>query len=44
MPDGIVDGFLGPLSVGAHLVQVTAADPAKLPARRETERATKQLP
>lgn len=43
LPEGIVDGFLGPLSAGAHLVQVTAADPAKLPARRAAERTTKDL-
>lgn len=43
MPEGIVDGFLGPLSVGAHLVQVTSADPAKLAARRDAERTTKDL-
>lgn len=43
MPEGIVEGFLGPLSVGAHLVQVTAADPAKLAARRDAERTTKDL-
>jgi uncharacterized protein (TIGR03089 family) len=44
MPGGIVDSFLAPLAVGAHLVQVTAADPAKLPARRDAERTTKDLP
>lgn len=44
MPGGIIDGFLGPLSAGAHLVQVTAADPANLSARREAERITKNLP
>lgn len=40
VPDGIVDGLLVPLSAGAHLVQVSAADPAKLADRRRAERTT----
>ncbi|WP_410656313.1 TIGR03089 family protein [Amycolatopsis sp. lyj-112] len=42
--EGILDGFLTPLAAGAHLVQVTYADPAKLAARREAERTTADLP
>ncbi|WP_033293270.1 TIGR03089 family protein [Amycolatopsis jejuensis] len=44
IPDGVLDGFLVPLAASAHLVQVTHADPAKLPARREAERTTADLP
>lgn len=43
MPDGVVDGLLAPLAVGAHLVQVSSADPAKLPDRRRAERTTVEL-
>jgi uncharacterized protein (TIGR03089 family) len=43
MPGGIVDGLLAPLSAGAHLVQVSAADPAKLPDHRRAERTTVDL-
>lgn len=40
LPDGVVDALLAPLAVGAHIVQVTHADPARLAAHRETERTT----
>jgi uncharacterized protein (TIGR03089 family) len=43
-PEGILDGLLAPLAAGAHLVQVTNADPAKLADRRRTERTTVDLP
>ncbi|MEV6910758.1 TIGR03089 family protein [Amycolatopsis sp. NPDC051071] len=42
--EGILAGFLTPLAAGAHLVQVTDADPAKLASRREAERTTADLP
>jgi hypothetical protein len=42
-PEGILDGLLAPLAAGAHLVQVTNADPAKLADRRRTERTTVDL-
>jgi uncharacterized protein (TIGR03089 family) len=43
IPDGVLDGLLAPLSVGAHIVQVTNADPAKLADRRRAERTTVDL-
>ncbi|WP_410590895.1 TIGR03089 family protein [Amycolatopsis sp. lyj-23] len=43
-PDGILDGLLVPLAAGAHLVQVSHADQAKLASRREAERTTADLP
>jgi uncharacterized protein (TIGR03089 family) len=42
-PDGILDGLLVPLAAGAHIVQVTSADPAKLDDRRRAERTTADL-
>lgn len=42
-PDGMIDTFLAPLSVGAHLVQVTNADPDMLAKHRQTERTTIDL-
>jgi uncharacterized protein (TIGR03089 family) len=42
-PDGLLDGLLAPLAAGAHLVQVTNADPAKLADRRSAERTTVDL-
>ncbi|MFC9254065.1 TIGR03089 family protein [Amycolatopsis thailandensis] len=42
--EGILAGFVTPLAAGAHLVQVTDADPAKLASRREAERTTADLP
>lgn len=44
IPEGVLDGLLVPLAAGAHLVQVSNADPAKLTARREAERTTADLP
>ncbi|MBB4686141.1 TIGR03089 family protein [Amycolatopsis jiangsuensis] len=44
VPEGVLDGLLVPLAAGAHLVQVSNADPAKLAARREAERTTADLP
>lgn len=43
IPGGLVDGLLAPLAAGAHLVQVTNPDPAKLPDRRRAERTTVDL-
>lgn len=43
VPGGIIDSLLAALSVGAHLVQVSAADPAKLADRRRAERTTVDL-
>ncbi|MPY77473.1 MAG: TIGR03089 family protein [Actinophytocola sp.] len=43
LPDGLIDALLAPLSVGASLVQVSNADPAKLANRRTTERTTVDL-
>jgi uncharacterized protein (TIGR03089 family) len=43
IPGGVLDAFLAPLSAGAHIVQVTNADPAKLPDRRRAERTTVDL-
>ncbi len=42
--EGILDGLLVPLAAGAHLVHVSNANQAKLPARREAERTTAELP
>ncbi|GAA4549049.1 TIGR03089 family protein [Amycolatopsis samaneae] len=42
-PDGILGGLLVPLAAGAHLVQVSNADPAKLADRRAAERTTADL-
>lgn len=39
-PDRLIDGLLAVYAAGASLVQVTAADPAKLEHRVETERVT----
>lgn len=39
-PDGLGDGFLAVLAAGASLVQCRNADPAKLDARANAERAT----
>lgn len=44
LPDGVIDALLAPLSAGASIVQVSNADPAKLPDRRTTERTTVDLP
>jgi uncharacterized protein (TIGR03089 family) len=38
-PGGVIAGFLGVLAGGGSLVQVTNADPAKLAAHQESERA-----
>ena len=43
VPEGVLDGLLAALSAGAHLVQVTSADPAKLADRRRAERTTVDL-
>jgi uncharacterized protein (TIGR03089 family) len=43
LPDGVRRGLLAPLAAGAHLVQVTGADPAKLDDRRRAERTTVDL-
>lgn len=43
VPGGVVEGLLAPLSAGAHLVQVTAADATKLADRRCSERTTVDL-
>jgi uncharacterized protein (TIGR03089 family) len=42
-PGGILDGVLAPLAAGAHIVQVTNSDPAKLDDRRRAERTTVDL-
>ncbi|SDY72491.1 TIGR03089 family protein [Amycolatopsis xylanica] len=42
-PDGVLDGLLAPLSVGAHLVHVSNANPEKLADRRAAERTTVDL-
>jgi hypothetical protein len=44
LPDGLLGGLLTPLAAGAHLVQVTGADPAKLADHRQAERTTIDLP
>ncbi|AHH21109.1 putative ATP-dependent ligase [Nocardia nova SH22a] len=41
-PTELIDGLLAVYAAGASLVQVTAADPAKLPQRIESERVTIQ--
>ncbi|MTD54994.1 TIGR03089 family protein [Amycolatopsis pithecellobii] len=43
VPDGVLRGFVTPLSAGAHLVQVSNPDPAKLADRRRAERTTADL-
>lgn len=43
LPEGALAGLLAPLSAGAHLVQVTHADQAKLADRRNAERTTVDL-
>ncbi|MBK1788861.1 TIGR03089 family protein [Prauserella cavernicola] len=43
LADGVLDALLAPLSVGAHLVQVTGSVPDKLAAHREAERTTVEL-
>ncbi|GAA5153029.1 MULTISPECIES: TIGR03089 family protein [Amycolatopsis] len=43
VPGGVLRGFLGPLAAGAHLVQVSNPDPAKLADRRRAERTTADL-
>jgi uncharacterized protein (TIGR03089 family) len=43
LPDGVLVGLLAPLSAGAHLVQVTNADQAKLVDRGNAERTTIDL-
>jgi uncharacterized protein (TIGR03089 family) len=42
-PAGVLDGLVTVLAAGASLVQVTNADPAKLPKHQETERTTDLL-
>lgn len=42
-PAGVMDGLVTVLAAGASLVQVTNADPAKLPKHQETERTTDLL-
>ncbi|MEY7972920.1 TIGR03089 family protein [Saccharomonospora xinjiangensis] len=44
LPDGVVDSLLAPLAAGAHVVQVTNADPARRKAHRDAERITVDLP
>jgi uncharacterized protein (TIGR03089 family) len=43
LPDGVRSALLAPLSAGAHLVQVTNADPGRLDDRRRAERTTVDL-
>lgn len=43
VPDGVLRGFVAPLAAGAHLVQVSSPDPAKLADRRRAERTTVDL-
>jgi uncharacterized protein (TIGR03089 family) len=43
LPDGAVDAVLAPVAAGAHLVQVTNADPVKVAEHRDTERTTVEL-
>jgi hypothetical protein len=43
LPDGVVDAVLAPVAAGAHLVQVTNADPVKVAEHRDTERTTVEL-
>ena len=42
-PDGLVDGLLAIMAIGASLVQVANPDPALLPRRIETEKVTRVL-
>jgi uncharacterized protein (TIGR03089 family) len=42
-PDGVVDGLLSVLAVGASLVQVANPDPAALPRRVATEKVTRTI-
>jgi len=42
-PDGVVDGLLSVLAVGASLVQVANPDPAALPRRMATEKVTRTI-
>ncbi|OQO90342.1 TIGR03089 family protein [Saccharomonospora piscinae] len=44
LPDGAVDALLAPVVAGAHVVQVTHAEPAKVEAHRDAERVTVTLP
>lgn len=43
VPEGILEGLLTPLAAGAHLVQISNPDPAKLDDRRAAERTTVDL-
>ncbi|GHF78026.1 uncharacterized protein (TIGR03089 family) [Amycolatopsis bartoniae] len=43
VPEGVLRGFVGPLAAGAHLVQVSNPDLAKLEDRRRAERTTADL-
>lgn len=43
IPDGVLGGLLAVLAGGASLVQVSNADPARLPAHRTSERITLDL-
>jgi uncharacterized protein (TIGR03089 family) len=43
VPEGVLRGFLAPLAAGAHLVQVSNPDQAKLADRRRAERTTVDL-
>ncbi|TNC20829.1 TIGR03089 family protein [Amycolatopsis alkalitolerans] len=43
VPDGVLHGFVSPLAAGAHLVQVSNPDPAKLADHRRAERTTADL-
>src|SRR5699024_2478738 len=44
LPNGVMRGLLGPLVVGAHLVQVSGGTAEQLAARRDAERTTVDLP
>ncbi|PRX44298.1 uncharacterized protein (TIGR03089 family) [Prauserella shujinwangii] len=43
LPGGVIDALLAPLTAGAHVVQVTSADPGRLAAHRDAERTTVDL-
>ncbi|WP_298183039.1 TIGR03089 family protein [Saccharomonospora sp.] len=43
LPDGALDAVLAPVAAGAHLVQVTNADPDKVTEHRDAERTTVDL-
>ncbi|WP_019816516.1 TIGR03089 family protein [Saccharomonospora saliphila] len=43
LADGVLDAFLAPLAAGAHVVQVTGADPDALERHRTTERTTVEV-